>query len=56
MSIVQGGAGFPVLSPAVFQYMASGDITGITIEDEDIPIDSVRDIATLVCHFCHMYM
>lgn len=54
MSIVQGGAGFPVLSPPVYQYMVSGDITGIPIGDEDIPDASVKHIVTLVRH-CSCY-
>lgn len=44
MSIVQEGAGFPVLGPPVYQYMVSGDITGIAIGDEDIP-DAISSIS-----------
>ena len=37
MSIIQDGIGFPVLTPAVYHYMVSGDITGTYIADEHIP-------------------
>ena len=42
MSIIQDGVGFPVLTPAVYHYMVSGDITGTTIADEHIPDAAVK--------------
>lgn len=52
MSIVQGGVGFPVLSPAVYHYMTSGDITGTAIADEHVPDAAVKYIVMLVGCWC----
>lgn len=56
MSIVQGGDGFPVLSPPLYQYIVSRDITGITIGDEDITDASVQHIVTLVRHCSYIIL
>ena len=48
MSVVQGGIGFPVLAPHVYQYMASGDYLSICLPIEDIPDPQVRDLLSQV--------
>lgn len=37
MSITQGGNGFPHLADAVYQYMAKGVYTNITVDTADVP-------------------
>ena len=37
MSIVQGGYGFPVLHPAVYNYIATGKYIGTTFPDVTVP-------------------
>lgn len=37
MSVAQGGIGFPVLHPSVYNYIVSGKYIGVHIPDEDIP-------------------
>lgn len=37
MSIAQGGSGFPVLHPSVYNYIVTGKYIGVRIPDEDIP-------------------
>ena len=37
ISIVQGGPGFPVLLPALYQYFCTGECTNLPIEDCDVP-------------------
>ena len=53
MSIVQGGSGFPVFSPAVYHYMVSGDITGTAIADEHVPDAAVKYIVMLGVAYPH---
>jgi hypothetical protein len=48
MSIVQEGNGFPVLCPAVYQYIVSGNITDVNIPDDKIPDLAVRDLVSKV--------
>ena len=37
MSLSQGGSGFPYLSEAVYQYIATGVYTNIAARTDDIP-------------------
>ena len=37
MSIAQGGSGFPVLHPSVYNYIVTGKYIGVRIPDKDIP-------------------
>ena len=36
MSIVQGGIGFPVLHPSVYNYICTGKYIGVSMLDENI--------------------
>ena len=42
MCIVQGGSGLPMLHPAVYHYMASGEYIGQIVEDSDVADGEVR--------------
>jgi hypothetical protein len=48
MSIVQGGMGFPVLHPCVYNYIWSGKYIGSHINDEGIMLSSVRSLVEQV--------
>ncbi len=37
MSILQGGCGIPVLHPAAYNYLATGDYLGHIVKDDDVP-------------------
>ena len=37
MCIVQGGPGFPMLHPAAYKYLTTGQYMGQIIEDSDVP-------------------
>ena len=41
-NIAQEGSGFPVLHPALFQYICTAQYTDLPIEDEDVPDAHVR--------------
>ena len=47
MSTLQGGFGFPVLAPPLYQYMISGDAS-IPVSDEDIPDPGIYHVISLV--------
>jgi len=38
MSLIQGGPGFPLLADAVYHYLCTGEITGMTATVEDLPL------------------
>lgn len=44
MSIAQGGIGFPVLHPSVYNYIAFGKYIDVAIPDEDVPDTSVCEL------------
>ena len=37
MSIVQGGCGFPVLLPAAYHYLTTGEYLGQIVDDNVVP-------------------
>ena len=37
MSIAQGGYGFPILHPIVYNYITMGKYIGVSIIDEHVP-------------------
>ena len=55
ISITQGGPGLPVLIPAIYNYMTSGDIKSLKIEDEDIPNDTINEIVKQVTFNCNNF-
>lgn len=50
MSIIQGGFGFPVLTPPVYKYIVSSDIN-VAVLSEDIPNPAISHIVSLVSKF-----
>ena len=48
MSLMQGGPGFPVLSPHVYEYMSTQQYLDLNIKDDDIPDPLVRLLLTQV--------
>ncbi len=44
MSILQGGCGFPVLHPAAYNYLATGDYLGQIVKDDDVPDLHIRQL------------
>ena len=46
MPIVQGGLGFPVLVPHIYEYITSGDYLRACIPIEDVPDPQVRHLLT----------
>ena len=55
-SIVNGGPGFPCLSPAVYSYLVSDSCEGIDIAKEDIADVDVREVITQVCHSENLFI
>ena len=51
MSIVQEGHGFPLLLPAIYDYIVNRDITLVSIHDKEIPDPSVKQLIESVCQF-----
>ena len=47
-NIVQEGNRFPVLHPALFQYICTGQYTDLPVEDDDIPDPDVKCLLVLV--------
>ena len=47
-NIAQEGSGFPVLHPAVFQYMCTGKYTDLPIENDDVPDRELKCLLQLV--------
>lgn len=39
MSILQGGIGLPILSPAVYEYMVTGKYLDLAISEESVPCE-----------------
>ena len=50
MNIVQGGSGFPVLSPALYKYMCTGEYLDLPLEDINVPHRQARHLILQVCH------
>ena len=50
-NIAQEGSGFPVLHPALFQYICTAQYTDLPIEDEDVPDAHLRCLLLLVSDF-----
>ena len=48
MSIVQGGPGLPILHPCLFQYLVSGELTNLNLNDSDVPDPNVRCMLQMV--------
>lgn len=44
MSIVQGGSGFPVLLPAAYHYLTTGEYLGQFVDDGSIPDPEIRQL------------
>ena len=51
MSVVQGGPGFPVLLPVVYDYIVKGQYSLHDIADTDIPDLEVQTLISEVCKF-----
>ena len=49
MSVVQGGPGFPVLLPAVYEYITTGQYRPQDIWDTDVPDSQVQSLLAQVC-------
>ena len=54
MSVLQGGPAFPVLSRPLYEYISTRQFhKGLTINDEDVPIDAVfkllKEVAICKC-------
>jgi len=47
MSAVQGGPGFPFLSPNVYMYLCSGKWSPTQLKPEDVP-DHLKHVITKV--------
>ncbi len=48
MSITQGGSGLPCLAEAVYTYFRTGQSTGISVTNEEIPDPTLRFICEKV--------
>ena len=46
----------PVLSPYVFEYFLSGNITDVTVTSEDIPNLLARDLTRKVLYFLFLLL
>ena len=44
MSIVQGGSGFPVLHPAVYHYLTTGEYIGQITDDSSVPDPQIQQL------------
>ena len=42
MSIIQGGSGLPFLAEPVYNYLCTGECTGLAIQTEEVPDPTVR--------------
>ena len=42
MSIIQGGSGLPFLAELVYNYLCTGECTGLAIQTEEVPDPTVR--------------
>ena len=51
MSILNGGPGFPILHPALFNYIATGDYLDQHLATSDVPVPSVRMLLSEVCDY-----
>ncbi len=56
MSIVQGGIGFPVLHPSVYNYICTGKYVGVSMLDENITDHKIRELVRKVCLNCNYYV
>ncbi len=48
-SIIQGGSGFPFLAEPVYAYLCTGNTTGITLSNNDIPHTMLKLACEKVC-------
>ena len=63
MSIVQGGCGFPVLLPAAYHYLTTGEYLGQIVDDNVVPDPQIRHLLrqvnylknTPVTYFKHLF-
>lgn len=53
-SIVQGGPGFPVLLPALYNYIVSGKYIGEVADDSDVPDPVIRQLLKMVCFYVNI--
>ena len=44
MLIVQGGCGFPVLLPAAYHYLTTGEYLGQIVDDNVVPDPQIRHL------------
>ena len=51
MSIVQGGSGFPVLHPAAYHYLTTGEYLGQIVEDRSVPDPMIRQLLQQVHNY-----
>ena len=49
MSAMQGGPGFPVLLPAAYDYITTGQYHTLDLTDSDVPDHQVRSLLAEVC-------
>ena len=50
MSILQGGFGLPIFSLPLYQYLVNGDISSVTVSDDDIPDPGLKELVRLVSY------
>ena len=51
MSVIQGGSGFPFLSPCVYAYISCATYTNIKIATDDIPDATLKFAVEKVTHY-----
>ncbi len=56
MSIMQGGPGIPVPSPAFYMYWINGCYLDMDLKDDDVPDPAVRELLAQVCLKNGMYI
>jgi len=50
MSAIQGGPGFPILTEVLYNYMVSGQLPSVNIEDENLPL-AIKTLVTKVKYY-----
>ena len=55
MSIVQGGSGFPVLHPAAYHYLTTGEYLGQVVDDGSVPDPQIQELLRQVKVPKHFY-
>ena len=56
MSALQGGPGFPVLLPEVYDYIVSGEYQPQDLKDSDVPDYRVQLLLAEVCVFSFIFV